>query len=187
MKSFVSGALATLLLIAVCAAAPLGMIPYAALPNCGDTGGNHVNANSSTGALTCGVSVPSDVVLTDQNQVFSKSQRATSQTITISTATFTPNFDTGADFQATLVHASCPCTFANPSTTPVAGQHGLIYIVQSATGADTVGTWGSQYITSGGVASLALSAGANNIDVFSYAVKDSTHIVISAGLLNVAH
>lgn len=35
-------------------AAPVGNVPYAALPNCPDTGGNHVNINSSTGAISCG-------------------------------------------------------------------------------------------------------------------------------------
>lgn len=122
------------------------------------------------------------------NQVFSAAQRVTIQTITIATSSFIPNFNTGSDFIINLSSA-CSCTVANPSTTPVAGQHGVIYIVQDATGGRAVGTWGSDYISPGGTASLssALSTGANDIDVISYAVKDSTHIVLSLGAVNVSH
>lgn len=35
-------------------AQPVGAVPYSALPNCQDTGGNHLNVNSTTGAFTCG-------------------------------------------------------------------------------------------------------------------------------------
>lgn len=143
---------------------------------------------ANTGAISVAkVGGDANVAFLDVNQVFSKSQRATLQTISISTATFTPNFDTGADFLVVLVHASCPCTLANPSTTAVAGQHGIIYVVQSSTGSDTIGTWGSQYLSAGGTSTITLSTGANAIDVLSYAVKDSTHIVLSMGAANVSH
>ena len=143
---------------------------------------------ANTGAISVAkVGGDANVAFLDVNQVFSKSQRATLQTISISTSTFTPNFDTGADFSVTLVHASCPCTLANPSTTPVAGQHGVIYVIQSSTGSDTIGTWGSQYLSAGGTSTITLSTGANAIDVLSYAVKDSTHIVLSMGAANVSH
>jgi hypothetical protein len=108
-------------------------------------------------------------------------------TLAISTATFTPTFNTSNDFTLTLVHASCPCTLANPSGTIVPGQHGVIYIIQSATGSDTVTTWGSQYLIAGGTAAITLSTAANAIDVFSYVVKDATHIVLSGPVLNVTH
>jgi hypothetical protein len=120
------------------------------------------------------------------NQVFTASQRVTLQTITISTATFTPNFDTGADFSISLSSA-CPCTVANPSTTPVAGQHGVIYVKQDGTGSRTIGTWGSQYFAAGGVTTLALSTGASAVDVFSYAVEDATHIIVTTAALNISH
>jgi hypothetical protein len=107
--------------------------------------------------------------------------------LTISTATFTPNFNTNNDFQITLIHASCPCTLANPSGTIVPGQHGVIYVIQSSTGSDTITTWGSDYIISGGTSAITLSTAANAIDVFSYAVKDATHIVLSGPVTNVTH
>ena len=107
--------------------------------------------------------------------------------LTISGATFTPTFNTNNDFALTLVHGTCPCTLANPSGTISPGQHGLIYVIQSATGSDTVTTWGSQYLIAGGTAAITLSTAANAIDVFSYAVKDATHIVLSGPSLNVTH
>ena len=111
------------------------------------------------------------------NQAFTASQRGTPVAITISTATFTPNFDTGQNYAATLVHASCPCTIANPSTTPVAGQSGTFQIIQSSTGSDTIGSWGSSYKFAGGT-KPTLSTGANAVDVVSYYVVDSTHIQV---------
>jgi hypothetical protein len=45
-----------LLLAPLAAAQPVGPIPYSALPSCADSGGNHLNANSTTGAITCGTS-----------------------------------------------------------------------------------------------------------------------------------
>jgi hypothetical protein len=142
---------------------------------------NQVMANFNTIA-TCANGLPA----LNANQVWSASQRVTLQTVSISTATFTPNFDTGADFSITLSSA-CPCTLANPSTTPVAGQHGVIYITQDGTGSRTIGTWGSSYVAPGGTSTITLSTAANAIDVLSYAVKDSTHIVLTLGAASVSH
>lgn len=111
------------------------------------------------------------------NQNFTASQRGSNASITISTSTFTPNFDTAQNYSATLVHASCPCTIANPSTTPVANQSGTFQVIQSSTGSDTIGTWGSQYKFAGGV-KPTLSTAANAVDTFSYFVVDSTHIQV---------
>jgi hypothetical protein len=109
-------------------------------------------------------------------------------TLTISTATFTPNLGAGVNQQATLVHASCPCTIANPSNISTrVGQTGMLDIIQSSTGSDTVGTWGSQYITPGGTSTLTLSTGANAIDHIAYRVIDSTHVLLSAVMLNATH
>lgn len=111
---------------------------------------------------------------------------ATVTALTISTATFTPTFNASNDFSITLVHASCPCTLANPSGQITPGQHGIIYVTQSATGSDTITTWGSEYLAQGGTSTITLSSGANAMDVLSYVVKDATHIVI-APVLNVSH
>lgn len=120
-------------------------------------------------------------------QSYTKSQRGTPATLTISTATFTPDFDAAQNIAFTLVHASCPCTLANPSGTPVAGQAGVIVVTQSATGSDTIGTWGSDYIAAGGTSTITLSTSASAKDVLSYYVIDATHIVLSVGALNATH
>jgi hypothetical protein len=103
--------------------------------------------------------------------------------VTISTSTFTPAFTASNNFNIKLVHASCPCAIANPSTTPIAGQSGMIAISQSATGSDTVSTWGSQYKFAGGTPPT-LSTGANAVDFFPYYVFTSTQIIVGAGVLN---
>jgi len=138
---------------------------------------------SGTLVVTC----PSPIAKINVNNSWTAAQRGTPVTLSLSTATATPNFDTGQNFSLTLSSA-CPCTFANPSTTPVAGQTGVIVIIQDATGGRTIGTWGSNYITPGGVSvGLALSTAANARDYFSYYVDDSTHIVITPGALNAIH
>ena len=106
---------------------------------------------------------------------------AASSTPALSTSTFTPNFNLANIFDFALVHASCPCTIANPSAL-TANQSGVIEIDQSSTGSDTV-TWGSEYKFAGGTAPT-LSTGASAQDYFSYVVKDSTHIIVSGGILN---
>jgi hypothetical protein len=63
----------------------------------------------------------------------------------------------------------------------------MLDIIQSSTGSDTVGTWGSQYITPGGTSTLTLSTGANAIDHIAYRVIDSTHVLLSAVMLNATH
>lgn len=151
-----------------------------AVPSCSGA------ASALTFTTSSGLGCLTDNARTSQLQVFTASQRVTLQTPTISTATFTPNFDTGADFTIGLT-AACPCTLANPSTTPVAGQHGVIYVVQDGTGSRTIGTWGTSYISGGGTSTITLSTAASAIDVISYAVKDSTHIVLSIGVLNATH
>lgn len=55
----------TFLIIAVGAiAAPVGPVQYNAFPNCLDSGGNHLNINSATGAITCGNSASGGGVTT---------------------------------------------------------------------------------------------------------------------------
>jgi hypothetical protein len=108
--------------------------------------------------------------------------------LSISTSTFTPALLSGQFQQMTLVHASCPCTIANPSDVASAvGASGMLDIIQSSTGSDTIGTWGSDYIAVGGISSLTLSTGASDIDHIAYRVIDSTHILLSPVMLNATH
>lgn len=119
-------------------------------------------------------------------QAWTKGQAVTPSTPAISTATFTPDFTASTNFNVVLVHASCPCTIANP-TSPVAGQSGVITVTQSATGSDTIGTWGSQYQYVGGTSTITLSTGANVTDLFPYYVVDSTHITLGTSIKGAAH
>lgn len=118
---------------------------------------------------------------------WSKPQRVGLSTVAISTSTFTPDMTAAQDFKIVLVHASCPCTLANPTAPGAYPQHGVIEIDQSATGSDTIGTWGSSWIAPGGTSTLALSSGASARDFFSYVAIDSTHFLIAPGGLNASH
>jgi hypothetical protein len=114
-------------------------------------------------------------------------QSSTPQTLTISGSTFTPAATAGNNVKFTLVHASCPCTVANPSGTVTPGTSGVMEVTQSATGTDTIGTWGSSYIAAGGTSTLTLSTAAGATDTLSYYVRDATHIVLTMGALNATH
>lgn len=128
----------------------------------------------------------SNAACVNANQTFTKAQRSAIVALSLSTSTATPDFDGGQNFSLTLSSA-CPCTFANPSTTLVPGQAGIIEIDQDGTGSRTVGTWGSEYIAAGGVSTVALSSTASAKDFLSYYVSDTGHIVISMGALNATH
>ena len=152
----------------------------------GDLSGNYPNplaiktngvpfgtaATDDTG--TSGATIP----LLNGTNVWTGQQSGTPTTLSIATSTFTPNGSSN-NYALTLVHASCPCTLANPSATPVAGTGGQIVVVQSSAGSDLISTWGSDYEASGGTSTLTLSTGANAVDVLAYYVRDSTHIELS--------
>jgi hypothetical protein len=103
-------------------------------------------------------------------------------TLSLSTTTFTPNLTAAQSYLAALTTA-CVCAIANPSNISSAvGQTGIIEIDQPLTATTTV-TWGSQYKFSSGTSpTLSTTTGAQ--DYFSYYVKDSTHVVVSGGVLN---
>lgn len=129
-------------------------------------------------SLDCqGTGVLTNEAFLNKTQIFSAQQSESITSLSISTATFTPD-GSNNDYTLTLVHASCPCTLANPSATPVAGTSGQIIVKQSATGSDVISTWGSSFQAPGGTASIVLSTGANATDVLSYLVLDSTHILL---------
>ncbi len=54
MRGLILGAGLAALFASSAAGAPAGPTPYAALPSCADTAGQHLNSNSTTGAITCG-------------------------------------------------------------------------------------------------------------------------------------
>jgi hypothetical protein len=144
-----------------------------------------LNGSNIASGTVAAARLPADVAYLDVAQSYTKSQRGTPATLTESGNAVTPDFDAAQNFTLTLVHGSA-CTFNNPSSTPVAGQSGVIEVIQSSTGSDTI-TWGTQYVSAGGTSTLTLSTGANAKDYISYYVADSTHIVIALGAANVSH
>jgi hypothetical protein len=146
---------------------------------CADLSNGAAGCSTATG--TSGATLP----LLNGKNTWGASQAGSITTLSISTATFTPD-GSNNHYVMTLSHAACPCTLANPSPAFVAGTSGTIEIIQSATGSDTIGTWGSQYMAPGGTASIVLSTGANAIDVLSYFAVDSTHVLLIPSL-NYSH
>jgi hypothetical protein len=95
-------------------------------------------------------------------------------TLTISTSTFTPVAVASNTYRVVLIHASCPCTIANPSGTLKDGANFLLEIWQSSTGSDTIGTWGSTYdFGTAGAPTLTTTASKGDILGFHYSAQNS--------------
>lgn len=127
-----------------------------------------------------GVTIPSKTdtaALLGTAESFTAGQAVTPVTVNISTSTFTPNFAASNNHNITLVHASCPCTLANP-TNIVAGQSGVMVINQSSSGSDLINTYGTAYVFTN-AAAPTLSTAASAVDEFSYYVVDGAHIRIA--------
>ena len=138
---------------------------------------------SNSGAITCTkINGDSNIAFLDVAQSWTKPQRTNLTTPAISTSTFTPVFSSSQNFRIVLVHASCPCTLANPAAI-VAGQSGMFEIVQSATGSDTIGTWGSEYEYAGGTSTITLSTGANAVDYIPYYVDSTGSFIVLGGII----
>ena len=85
-------------------------------------------------------------------------------------STITLDFKTGNNFTTTLTGNT---TFANP-TTLVAGQSGVIFIIQDGTGGHTA-AFESYWDFSDGTAPT-LSTGANAVDMIAWIARSSTKI-----------
>lgn len=144
------------------------------------TTGSPANGNIAmfSGASSITNATDQNFAYTDVTQTYTKANRVSPVTDSISGITYTPDFSASNNHNLTLNHAACPCTLANP-TNVVAGQAGQIIINQSATGSDTLNSYGTSYVFTNGVSPL-LSTSASATDILSYYVIDSTHIRISA-------
>lgn len=142
-------------------------------------------SNISSGTLSN--SRLSGVGLLATAESWTKAQRGTPVNIAISTSTFTPNFDNSQNFEIDLTSA-CPCTLANPSTTLVAGQSGIIEIHQDGSGSRTIGTYGTDYLAAGGTSTITLSTAASSVDYLPYYVNNAaTGIVLGALIKGPTH
>lgn len=104
------------------------------------------------------------------------------QALVLSSTTFTPDFSQGDDILVALT-TGCVCGVANPINIYSTGdKKGVLFITQPLTATTTV-TWGGSYKFAGGVSPI-LSTVTGAIDAFSYVEKDSTHIIVSGGVLN---
>lgn len=90
------------------------------------------------------------------------------------TATVTPDFNAGFNFACQLVTAT-NFTLANPTNVKV-GQQGCIYFTQPASGTVVTITFGTNWVTAGGVTGKALTATLSARDRLCYLAISSTAI-----------
>lgn len=104
---------------------------------------------------------------------------ATTDVDTTNTGSVTLDFAANQNFILTLTGN---VTLANPTTEQV-GQSGFIIFIQDGTGGRTL-SLDTQYLTAGGINSLSLSSGANEVDLVPYVVKAADQILLGTPQLN---
>jgi hypothetical protein len=110
-----------------------------------------------------------DIVKKDVANTFTAAQRATITTLTDG-ANIATDLSLSNNFKVTLGGNR---TMDNPSNI-TAGQTGVLYVIQDATGSRTL-SWGSYWCFASDTAPT-LSTAANAVDVIAYSVRDTTHI-----------
>ncbi len=136
-------------------------------------GANAVGLYVATGGVWTAVGAAvAGVVLAAANQTFTKAQRGAIVTLTPG-ATVALDLNLSNNFKLSPVQNF---TLQNP-TNAVAGQSGIIVIVQDATGSRVM-TLGNQYVSQSGVDPV-LSAAASSVDYLLYFVESSTRIYLS--------
>jgi hypothetical protein len=109
------------------------------------------------------------MTLLERAQTFTKAQRGTITALTDG-ATITPDFSASNNFSVTLGGNR---TLANP-TNIVAGQSGVIFVSQDATGSRTL-SFGSYWDFPGGTAPT-LTTAASSVDLIAYVVRTTSSI-----------
>lgn len=139
--------------------------------------GGGTNATTAAGALTAlGAAALAGAAFTG---TISTSSNAFMQIDALTDgATITPDFSVGNNFSVTIAGNR---TLANP-TNLNAGQSGIIYITQDATGSRTL-AYGTYWKFPNGVAPT-LTTTANATDALVYTVRTSTSITINS-ILNI--
>ena len=114
------------------------------------------------------------VAATSSANTYSATQSVAPDVVSDSSGTFTPSASAGNPKHINLVHGET-VTIANPSGSLIAGTTYLYRIKQSATGSDTIGTWGNHYsFLNGSTPTLSTTAG--RVDLISCYAPDTTYL-----------
>lgn len=152
------------------------------------TGGTSGNALTISSGVLGNATIPtltyaanSDIwAHSSTTEIINPSVAATSiapQTFNETTGMFSINFASGINLELPLNHTDCPCTIANP-TNVYAGLSGNLTLIQSSSGFDTIGTWGSTWKFSAGV-KPTLSTTASAIDILPFYCRTTTFCVVT--------
>lgn len=150
------------------------------LPLTGGTLTGNLNGTTATfsGTLTGAAATLSGTLTANGTVAATKNAYASIIALTDG-ATITPDFSLGNNFSVTLGGNR---TLANP-TGLTAGQSGVVYIAQDATGSRTL-SWGAYWKFPSGTAPT-LTTTASAVDAVFYTVRSSTSITVNS-LLNIA-
>jgi hypothetical protein len=152
-----------------------GMSSYLTTANAASTYQTQAGMSSYVPTSAIGTTVQSydaDTAKTDVAQTFTAAQRGAYVTLT-DAATIAPDLSLGNQFQVTLGGNR---TLGAP-TNVVAGQSGVIRVVQDGTGSRTL-AYNSVFKFPGGTA-LTLTTTANAVDLLVYHVESTTRIAIN--------
>jgi hypothetical protein len=128
----------------------------------------------ATGSLAADVATDANIQAGTANKLIAAGQiyTANAPVATSGTGTYTIDLTAGRVFQRTMTGNT---TLANP-TTEVAGQSGVIYFIQDATGGFTL-SLESDWKPIGGTPSIDTTA--NKVNVFSYYVRAASNISLT--------
>lgn len=129
---------------------------------------------TASGTVSADIATNANIYAGTSNKLVAAGQiyTANAPVVTSGSGSFALNLNAGRVFQRTLTGNS---TLANP-TNQVAGQSGVIYIIQDATGGRTL-SLGANFKPIGGAPGI--NTGANKVNVFSYLVRSATNISLS--------
>ncbi len=134
---------------------------------------------TTVGTIAADIATNSNIWVGTANKLIDAAGNHTSLAViplTISTATFTPNFNNFINFSITLVNGSCPCTLANPSNA-YNGLSGFIEVIQSSSGNDLINTYGTTWNFPSSTPPV-LSTGVNAKDILPFFCDNSSFCMI---------
>jgi len=160
---------------------PKGGTGVSSLPDCTDSGGNHLNYSVSSKVFTCGttgalpfpLATNADYLAGTANKILQAGAFWQTETVTTFGSTTTFDFSTFKNTQVTLTGNITTQTLTNV----IVGKAGMITFIQDATGSRTT-VWNSLFKFSGGV-TPTLTTTPNAVDILTFSCRTATFCAAS--------